>query len=88
MEANQETKAVRTVALYSWWKSRNGQRLFAVVDKMNKGVTSDFRTVGIWLLEVGDPNAFYHSMGDFWNLVDKESLVEVIPEQNNRPRYE
>ncbi|MGA0558307.1 hypothetical protein ACO2Q8_16730 [Larkinella sp. VNQ87] len=77
MEAKPETKPARTVALYSWWKSKDGKRQFAVVDKQYKGVTADLRTVGIWLLEVGDPNAFYHALGDFWALVDKESLVEM-----------
>ncbi|GAB3892300.1 hypothetical protein GCM10028803_04980 [Larkinella knui] len=69
----------RTVMLWSWWKSKDGKRKFAVVDKIFKGVGRDFRTIGIKLLEVGDANPFYHALDEFFQLVDKGSMIEMIP---------
>ncbi|RAJ92233.1 hypothetical protein LX87_05201 [Larkinella arboricola] len=75
-----EPTVARTVMLWSWWKSKDGKRQFAVVEKILKGVTSDVRTVGIKLLEVGDSNPFYYALDEFFSLVDKGSMIEMIPE--------
>ena len=74
----------RFVMLFSWWKSRDGKRSFAVVDKITSGTGSKIQTNRIKLLEVGDSNPFYLDIEEFWKLVDRGSLVEQIHDALSR----
>jgi len=73
----------RTVRLYAWYRNANPAepRSFCVVEKLNRGSGHTWRTTTVVLVEHMDPEPIYYDLADFWALVDKGKLIEVIPEQ-------
>ncbi|QHV97967.1 hypothetical protein [Spirosoma endbachense] len=77
----------RFVQLFTWWVTPSGKRQFAVVDKTGAwidenrpgGVVSIYRTTQVKILETLTPNPVTYDLEDFWDLVDRQKLVEYIP---------
>lgn len=73
----------RTVALHTWWKNAKGTRTFALIHKYGRGVGYDYRTTEVELLEVGHTSLITYPIGQFFDLIDRGSLIEMQPETVN-----
>lgn len=80
VEATVTAEKPRTVALYTWFTTPEDKvpvRSFAVVEKTCQGVGMTYRTTHVALLEYMNETPIRRTVEDFWDLVDKGSLIEA-----------